>query len=47
MVVVVIIGIEVIDQFVLQSVAMILCIGVCLWHIVDNLRVYLHLDEHI
>ena len=45
--VVVIIGIEVIDQFVLHPVTMIHCIGVCLWHIVDNLRVYLHLDEHI
>ena len=45
--VVVIIGIEVIDQFVLQSVTMIDCVGVCLWHIVDNLRVYVHLDEHI
>ena len=45
--VVVIIGIEVIDQFVLQFVAMILCIGVCLWHIVDNLRIYVHLDKHI
>ena len=42
-----IIGIEVIDQFVLQFLTMIDCVGVCLWHIVDNLRVYVHLDKHV
>ena len=42
-----IIWIEPIDQFILKRVTMVLCVGVSLWIIVDNLRVYVNLDEHI
>ena len=43
----ILIWIEPIDQFVLKRVTMVLCIGVSLWVIVDNLRVYVNLDEHV
>ena len=39
--------IEPIDQFVLHRVTMVLCVGVSLWGIVYNLRVYVNLDEHV
>ena len=39
--------IEPIDQFVLHRVTMVLCVGVSLWVVVDNLRVYVYLDKHI
>ena len=36
----------IVDQFVLELITMVLCIGVCFGCAVDNLRVYLNLDEH-
>ena len=45
--VVLIIGIEVIDQFVLQFLTMIDCIGVCLCLVVYNVSINVNLDEHV
>ena len=36
----------IIDQFVLELITMVLSIRVCFGCVVDNLRVYLNLDEH-
>ena len=36
----------IIDQLVLELITMVLCVGVCFGCVVDNLRVYLNLDEH-
>ena len=36
----------IIDQLILELITMVLCVGMCFGCVVDNLWVYLNLDEH-